>query len=124
MAEEIHFKIGHFRNFEGPVTLTLTSDDIESHIVAHVLSTSTKITCSLVATLRLIVEDGRTNGQTDGRMDGHVFTNSISHLRLSAEMTQKRPTSVSPKNRTQLLTIMSSVITMRGYDGLSFNALL
>ena len=66
MAEEIHFKIGHFRNFEGPVTLTLTSDDLESHIVAHVLSTSTNIKYRLVATLRLIV-DGRTDGRTDGR---------------------------------------------------------
>ena len=76
MAEEIHFKIGHFRNFEGPVTLTLTSDDLESHIVAHVLSTSTNITYWLVATLRLIV-DGRTDGRTDARMDGHVFTNTV-----------------------------------------------
>ena len=68
MAEEIHFKdgdtFGHFRTFEGPVTLTLTSDDLENHIVAHVLSTSTNITYWLVATLRLVV-DGRTNGRTD-----------------------------------------------------------
>ena len=75
MAEEIHFKIGHFRNFEGPVTLTLTSDDLESHIVAHVLSTSTNITYWLVVTLHLTV-DGRT-----------VFTNGMSHLCSSAEMT-------------------------------------
>ena len=54
MAEEIHFKLGHFRNFEGPMTLTL--DDFESHIVAHVLSTSINITYWLVATLRLIVD--------------------------------------------------------------------
>ena len=79
MAEEIHFKIGHFRNFEGPVTSALTSDDVESHTVAHVLSTSTNNTYWLVATLRLI---------TDGRMDGHVFTNSMSHLCSSAEMTK------------------------------------
>ena len=50
MTEEIHTKIGLFRNFEGPVTLTLTSDDIEIHIVAHALSTSTNITYWLVAT--------------------------------------------------------------------------
>ena len=80
MAEEIHFKISHFRNFEGPVTLTLISDDLEIHIVAHVLSTSTTITYWLVATSRLIV---------DGRMDGHVFTNSMNHLCSSAEMTKK-----------------------------------
>ena len=64
MAEEIQFKIGHFRNFEGHVTLTSTSDDLESHIVADVLSTSTNITYWLVATLSLIV-DGRTDGWTD-----------------------------------------------------------
>ena len=82
MAQEIHFKIGHFRNFEGPVTLTLPSDDLESHIVAHILSTSTNITYWLVATLRT---DGRLI--VDGRMDGHVFTNSMSHLCSSPEMT-------------------------------------
>ena len=68
MAEEIHFKIGHFRKFEEP--LTLTSDDLDSHIVAHVLSTSTNITYWLVATLRLIV-DGRTDGRTGGRTCFH-----------------------------------------------------
>ena len=82
MAEEIDFDFGHFRNSEGPVTvtLTLTSDDIESHIVAHVLSIFTNITYWLVATLCLIMV---------GRMDGHVFTNSMSHLCSSAEMTKK-----------------------------------
>ena len=65
------------------MTLTLTSDDLRRHIVAHVLSTSTNITYWLVATLRLIVD-----GRTDGRMDGHVFTNSMSHLCSSAEMTE------------------------------------
>ena len=64
MAEEIHVKISHFRNFEEPVTLSLTLDDLESHIVAHVLSTSKNITHWLVATLRLIV-DGRTDGWAD-----------------------------------------------------------
>ena len=87
MAEEIDFDFGHFRKFDGPVTLTLTSDDLESHIVAHILSTSTNITYQLVATLRLIV-DGRTDGRTDGRMNGHVFTNGMSHLCSSAEMTE------------------------------------
>ena len=32
MSEEIDFEIGHFRDFDMPVTLTLTSDDIESHM--------------------------------------------------------------------------------------------
>ena len=35
MAEEIDFKIGHFRNVDGPVALTLTSNDFESHIVEN-----------------------------------------------------------------------------------------
>ena len=61
MAEE-DFNFGHFRKFDGAVTLTL--DDLESHIVAHVLSTSKNITHWLVATLRLIV-DGRTDGWAD-----------------------------------------------------------
>ena len=79
MAEEIDIDFGHFRKFDGPVTLTLASYDLDSHIVAIVSSTSTNITYWLVATLRLIV---------DGRMDGHVFTNSMSHLCSSAEMTK------------------------------------
>ena len=64
MAEEIHFKIGNFRNFDGPVTLTLTSDDLENYIVENGLSTSTNTIYWLVATLSLIV-DGRTDGWTD-----------------------------------------------------------
>ena len=66
MAEEIHFKIGHFRNFDGPVTLTLTSDDLECHIVETDLSsTSSNNTYWLVGTLSLIV-DVRTYVGTDG----------------------------------------------------------
>ena len=63
MAEEIHFKIGNFRNFEGPVTLTLISNDLEIFIVDYGLSTSTNTIYWLVATLSLIV-DGRTYGRT------------------------------------------------------------
>ena len=74
MAEEIDFEISHFRKFDGPVTLTL--DDLEIHIVENDLSTSTNVPYWLVATLRLIV-------------DGHVFTNCMSHLCSSAEMTNK-----------------------------------
>ena len=40
MAEEIDFENGHFRNFQGLVTLTLTLDDLESHISRFVSSTS------------------------------------------------------------------------------------
>ena len=47
MAEEIHFKIG---NFDGPVTLTLTSYDLENYIVENGLSTSTNTIYWLVAT--------------------------------------------------------------------------
>ena len=58
MAEEIDFDFGHFCKFDGPVTLTLTltSDDLESHIVAHVLSAATNITYWLSDALRLIVD--------------------------------------------------------------------
>ena len=75
-AEKIHFEIGHFRNFDGPVNLTLTSDDLESHIVENDFSTSTNTIYWLVATLSSIV-DVRTDGRTDGRT---FFTNSTSHL--------------------------------------------
>ena len=61
MEEAIHFVIDHFRKFDGPVTLTLISDDLENYIVVNVLSISNKITYWLVATLSLIV-DVRTDG--------------------------------------------------------------
>ena len=64
MAEEIDFDFGHLRQFDGPVTLTLASDDLVSHIVAHILSTSTNITYWLVATLRL----------TDKVCEGQILT--------------------------------------------------
>ena len=67
MAEKIDFDFGHFRKFDGPVT----SDNLESDIVANVLSTSTNITYWLVAKLRLIV-DGRTDGRTDRRTCFHL----------------------------------------------------
>ena len=68
MAEKVHFKIGNFRNFDGPVTLTLTSDDLENYIVENGLSTSTNTIYWLVATLSLIV-DGHVRVRTDGRTD-------------------------------------------------------
>ena len=77
MAEEIDFEIGHFHNFNGPVILTLTSDDLEI-IVENDMSNSTNTIYWLVAALRLIV-DGRayvrthlrTYGRTDGRTSFH-----------------------------------------------------
>jgi len=51
------------------VTLTLTSDDLESDIVVNNSSTLTNITIWFVAGLSLIVDvrmDGRMYGQTDG----------------------------------------------------------
>jgi len=40
MAEEIEFENRHFCNFKYHVTLTLTSDDLESDIFVNVSSTS------------------------------------------------------------------------------------
>jgi len=49
------------------VTLTLTSDDLESHMIVNVSSTLTNTTIWFVAALSLIVDvctDVRTDGQT------------------------------------------------------------
>ena len=67
MAKEIDFENADFENadfrkFEGSVTLTLTLDDLESHIVGFLSSTSIHISMVHMAPLSLIV-----NGQTDGR---------------------------------------------------------
>jgi len=59
---------GHLR------TLTLTSDDLESHIVVNVSSTLTSTTIWIVAALCFIV-DVRTDVRTYGRMD--IFTRFI-----------------------------------------------
>ena len=64
MSEEINLEIGHFRNFDGPVTLTLTLDDLEYYIVRFVSSTSIHSTIEHVAPLSFIV-NGRTYGRTD-----------------------------------------------------------
>ena len=56
------------------LTLTLISDDLESHIVANVSSTLTNTTIWFVAALSLIV-DVWTDGRTDRRMD--IFTGFI-----------------------------------------------
>ena len=54
------------------VTLTLTSDDLESHIVVNVSSTITNSTIWFVAALCLIV-DVRTYGRMYGRTYGHFY---------------------------------------------------
>ena len=63
MAREIDFENGDFRKFKGSVTLTLTSDDFESHIVRFVSSTSIHIIIVHMAPFSLIVNGG-TGGQT------------------------------------------------------------
>ena len=50
------------------MTLTLTSDDLESHIFVNVLSTLTNITIWFVTALSLIV-DVQTDGWMEGQMD-------------------------------------------------------
>jgi len=64
-VEEIEFENRHFWNFKSHVTLTLTSDDLESHIFVNVSSTLTNITIWFVAALCLIV-DVRTDVRTYG----------------------------------------------------------
>ena len=92
MAEETDFQIGHFRIFRGSVTLTLTSNNLESHMVVNDKTTSTNIINRFVAALRFIVNvwtDGRTDvgtdGRTDERMDRHGQTKLASDLDKRAE---------------------------------------
>jgi len=64
------------------VTLTLTSDDLESHIVVNVSSILTNSTIWLMAALCLIVDvrtDGRTYVRTDLPVDRRtdIFTGFI-----------------------------------------------
>jgi len=54
------------------MTLTLTSDDLKSHIVVNVSLTLTNTTIWFVAALCLIV-DVRTDGWTYIRTDGHFY---------------------------------------------------
>jgi len=56
MVEEIDFENRHFWNFKSHVTLTLTSDDLESDIIVNVSSTLTNSTIWFVASLCLIVD--------------------------------------------------------------------
>ena len=63
MAKEIDFENGDFRKFKGTATSTLTLDDLESHIVRFVSSTSIHITIVHMVLLSSIV-NGRMDGQT------------------------------------------------------------
>ena len=54
------------------MTLTLTSDDLESHIFVNVSSILTNSTVWFVAALCFIV-DVCTDARTDGRTDGHSY---------------------------------------------------
>ena len=69
--------------------LTLTLDDLQSHIVRFASSTSIHITIGYIAPLSLIVTnermDGRTDGWTDGRMDRHFSHMLIGHLLQSKD---------------------------------------
>jgi len=63
------------------MTLTLISDDLESHIFMNVSSTLTNSTIWFVAALSLIV-DVRMYGRTDVRTDGRTFLPGLlGHLR-------------------------------------------
>ena len=64
----------HFCKFKSHVTLTLTSDDLESHIVVNVSSTLTNTIIWFVAALCLIV-DVRTYVRTYVQTD--IFTGFI-----------------------------------------------
>ena len=78
MAEEINFEIVIFET-KSHVTLTLTSDDLESHIVVNVSSTLTNTTIWFVAALSLIV-DVRTDGLStsyNSTFSLHMFQNAI-----------------------------------------------
>ena len=66
-------KIVIFETFKSHVTLTLTSDDLESHIFMNVLSTLTNTTIWFVAASCLIVDVRTTNVRTDVRTDGRTL---------------------------------------------------
>ena len=62
MAKKIDFENGDFREFKGSVTLTLTLDHLENHIVRFVSSTSIHITIIRMAFIEFDYE--RTDGRT------------------------------------------------------------
>jgi len=62
---ETEFENRHFWNFKSHITLTLTSDDLENHIVMNVSLTLTNTTIWFVAAMCFIV-DVWTDVLTDG----------------------------------------------------------
>ena len=90
MAEEIDCENRHLWNFKSHVTLTLTSDDLEIHIVVNVSSTLTNSTIWFVPALCLIVDvrtDVRMYGHTYGRTDGRTFLPGLlGHLKRWPKM--------------------------------------
>jgi len=71
----IHQQLTEVVNYELMEQLsetTLTSDDLESHIVVNVSSTVTNTTIWFVAALCFIV-DVQTYGRTDVWTDGHFY---------------------------------------------------
>jgi len=87
MAEEIDFKNPHFWNFKSRVTLTLTSDDLESHIIVNVSST---LTLCLIVDVRTYVRTYRCMDEhTYGRTD--IFTGFIRSSRRRWPKTRLAP---------------------------------
>ena len=68
MTEEIAFEKGHFCNFDPSVTLTLTSDDLETYINRFVSLSPIHTYIVYMGALSFIV-DVRTDGRTDGHLD-------------------------------------------------------
>ena len=83
MAEEIDFENRHFRNFDKSVTLTLTSDDLETYINRFVSLSPIHTYIVYMGALSFIV-DVRTDGRTDVRTDGHRdWFNEVSSSELT-----------------------------------------
>ena len=80
MAEEIDFENDHFRNFDPCVTLTLTSDDLETYISRFVSLSPIHTYIVYMGALSLIV-DGRTYVRTDGRTSDRF--NEVSSTELT-----------------------------------------
>ena len=68
--EEIDFEIGTFRNFECYLTLTLTLDQGQGHMVVNHLSSTTPLPNFIrIGETFCGRTDVRTYGRTDGRTD-------------------------------------------------------
>ena len=72
MAEEIEFENRHFATLS-LMTLTLTSDDLESHIIVNISSTLINTTICFVAALFFIVDVQFSLAATSGTSALEVF---------------------------------------------------